>query len=191
MKKVSQFLLMLIFVSAIVGCEKEDNDDNKKDKSISKAEYEVSLEGEIIIKNNNGLGFLTEITDEFTNEKDSVIMFSSSKPNSSDELPEESIIIANMQAMNVGDTLYITSEEDKLEKEPQITVVKNLSNKKETYYLGTAKLVRESNNTLSFTTTFFVKNVITETGGSSDFVYKNLTGYIISDEVKKIGQKDE
>ncbi len=179
MKKISKLMMMLILVSAIFGCKK----DEKKPGGgfmLPPAQYEVKLDGEILIKNNDGFRHISEST----NGINSAVDVTSS--GSLTETPEENISITNIEDLGVGDTKEVNVAGQNSSKKIEVTITKSFSNR-EIYGILEGTITREADNKISFSAT---KLEIYKDGQASE-ASKILTGYIASDIIKKLGQSDE
>ncbi len=177
MKKISKLMMMLILVSAIFGCEKE------KEKpgggfTLPPAQYEVKLENEILMKNNDGFGHISEVTNDINS---AVSAYSSNL--SSGQASEEDISITNIQNLGVGETKEVNVTGENSSKKTEIGIIKSFSNK-EIYTILEGTVTREADDKLSFIAT----KINVYKNGEQHEETKNLTGYIVSDIIKKLGQ---
>ncbi len=184
MKRFGNLLIIFALMAIAVGCGKDDNKDkpgnpDNPNSFLTSASYEVKLDGEVLIKNDKGYAHISESV----NDINSGIDAHSGVTKVGDEVqpPEENISIVDIQNLKVGESMPIGVGGNFAE----VGVVKSYS-EREVYTILSGTVTREAEDKISFTST----RIESHKDGETKTEDKNLSGYIISDEVKKIGQHD-
>ncbi len=182
MKRFGNLLIVFALIAIAVGCGKDDNKDKPGNPYVwgNPASYEAKLEGEVLIKKNDGHASISEVTNDINSG-----LWAYGEPlkvGETAKVPEESLSVTDIHNLKVGESMPIGIGNNLAE----VGVVKSYS-ERETYTILSGTVTREAENKISFTST----RIEYYKDGELKTEDKNLSGYIISDEVKKIGKKEE
>ncbi len=185
MKKITKFFVGLFLVTALFSCGNDDDGGKPTPPNVkSNGKYEVQLDGKVLIKNDRAYANITEsITGVDGVTINSGITFFSSLPKSSTDVPKQSIAINKVHLLGVGETVDLTANSGKAE----VSIVKDFATQ-EVYSIQKGTLTREAEDKFSFTATeigYYKK------GEGQKVLTEKLTGYVVSDVVKKVGKVDE
>ncbi len=187
MKKLNQMMLLLMFTLAIVGCEKDDKKDHPKENypvyEMPRGSYSVTLDGASLMEKQDGYAHISETVNGVNS---AISIYSSNLTNG--QIPEQSITIANIHNLKVGETVDANQILEGTSSKIELIITTSTSNQ-EAYTITQGTLTRTSESKISFQAT---KVTFYKTGNDAPTVLdKNLTGYISSDLIKKIGTAEE
>ncbi len=182
MKRFGNLLIVFALIAIAAGCGKDDNNGPHDNPHVfgNPASYEVKLDGEILIKKNDGHASISEVTNDINSG-----LWAYAEPlkvGGTPKAPEESVSVTDIHNLKVGESMPIGIGNNLAE----VGVIKSFS-KKEIYSILSGTVTREAENKISFTST----RIEYYKDGQQEQKDANLSGYIISDEVKKIGKKDK
>ncbi len=185
MEKISKLLVGLFLVTALFSCG-EDNTGTNGGKTppnvSSNAKYEVKLDGKVIMKNNKGYASISEVITGVDGVTiNSSVTTYSRIPKSTTDVPTQSIAINKVHLLKVGETVDLVGNSGNAE----VAIIKDFSNQ-EIYSIQKGTLTREAENKFSFTATEFEYY---KKGEGQKNLTGNLTGYVISALIKKIGKE--
>ncbi len=181
MKRFGNLLIVFALIAIAVGCGKDDNKDKPDNPNnfLTSASYEVKLEGEVLIKNDKGYAHISETVNDVNSGIDAHGEIT--KVGGEIQPPEENISIVDIQNLKVGESMPVGIGSDLVE----VGVVKSFS-EREIYNILSGTVTRDAEDKISFTST----RIEYYKDGKQEQKDANLSGYIISDEVKRIGKKD-
>ncbi len=187
MKKIGNLLIVFALIAIAIGCGKDDKNDkpgnpdnpDNPNSFLTSASYEVKLDGGVLVKNDKGYAHISETVNDINSGIDAHSELV--KVGDVIQPPEENISIVDIQNLKVGESMQVGLGSDFAE----VGVVKSFS-KSEVYTILSGTVTREAENKISFTST----RIESHKDGETKTEDKNLSGYIISDEAKKIGKKD-